>query len=65
MGELAITPAKNRVIIIVRRFVAVAVAAEKQIKISIGRSTDSLLPYSSDNGPKTGERVRHTSEKSN
>jgi hypothetical protein len=40
---------------IVCRFVAVAVAAEKQMKINIGTSTDICLPYISDNGAKTGD----------
>jgi hypothetical protein len=53
-GELAMTPAKNRVIMIVCIFVAVAVAAEKQAKINMGRSMVIRLPYISDNGPKTG-----------
>jgi hypothetical protein len=57
-GELAITPAKNRVIMMVCRFCAVAIAAEKQMKINIGTSIDILLPYSSDNGPNTrGGRI--------
>ena len=52
-GELAMTPAKNRVIMIVCRFAAVAVAAEKQMNANIGRSTDIRLPYISENGAKT------------
>jgi hypothetical protein len=48
------TPAKNRVIITVCRFAAVAVAAEKQMNVNIGRSTDIRLPYISENGAKTG-----------
>lgn len=52
-GALAITPAKNLVIMMVCKFVAVAVAADKQMKTNIGMSTDIRLPYISDKGPKT------------
>jgi hypothetical protein len=44
-GELAMTPEKKRVIIMVCRFiaVAVAVAADRQMKVAVGKSADIRL----------------------
>jgi hypothetical protein len=53
IGALAMTPPKNRVIMIVCRFDAVAVAAEKQMNKNMGISIAIRRPYISDNGPKT------------
>ena len=57
IGALAMTPPKNRVIMIVRRFDAVAVAAKKQMNKKMGRSTAIRQPYISENGPKTEDVI--------
>lgn len=50
LTELAMTPAKNLVIMIVWMLVAVAVAAEKHMKMNMGRRTDIRRPYISEKG---------------
>lgn len=44
------TPAKKRVMKMVWRLVAVAVAAEKQMKMNMGRRTQMRRPYISEMG---------------
>jgi hypothetical protein len=52
-GAIPIMPVKNLAVMIVCKFVAVAIAADKQMKINISMSTDIHLPYISDNGLTT------------
>ena len=57
IDALAMTPPKKRVIMIVCRFDAIAVAAEKQMNKKIGRGTAIRQPYISENGPQTEDVI--------